>query len=66
MRPQSDRLRKTKGSLRVSCAAVEGAPKGADVGGDGGVEVGAGGADDADGGGGGVLAVVGVEEKHTT
>ena len=45
-------------------AAVERAPEGADAGGDAGVEVGAGGADHADGGGGGVLLVVGVQDEE--
>ena len=43
--------------------AVEGAPEGADAGGAGGEQVGPAGADDADGGGGAVLFVVGVEHE---
>ena len=43
--------------------AVEGAPEGADAGGDGGEEVGFAGADHADGAGGAILFVVGMEDE---
>jgi hypothetical protein len=48
---------------RLVRAAMRGAPEGGDAGGDAGEGVGAGGAREAHGGGGGVLLVVGVQDQ---